>query len=157
MNPKNKILRKRYIPDEIIDISGDEVLYLDEKLMVTRWKVIRPREDISGGISFSFLKEGYKISRFFDKDGQFAYWYCDIIDVDIDRETNTYTFTDLLVDVKITLDGKVHILDIDEVADAVENSVISQAQACDALRKLSKLLEIIYSGNFPPEAAKQFN
>lgn len=151
-----RILRKRYIPDEVVDISGDEILYLDEKLMVTKWNVIHPREDISGGISFSFLDRGYKISRFNRKDGGFAYWYCDIVDIYIDRKSNTYTFIDLLADVKIMPDGRVIVLDIEEIAEALEKSLISQSQACDALRKLAGLLDMIYKGEFPPNPIQQF-
>lgn len=153
---KPRILRKRYIPDEVVDISGDEILYIDEEFMVTKWSVIRPREDISGGISFCFLKEGYKISRFNDKNGEFAYWYCDIVDVDYNSAEHTYVFTDLLVDVKIIPDGKVIVLDLEEVADALENKIITQKQACDALRKLNKLLDIIYKGEFPPKPVVDF-
>ena len=148
---KPRILRKRYIPDEVVDISGDELLYLDDKMMVTRWEVIHPREDLSGGISFSLLDQGYKISRFNQKNGEFAYWYCDVIDIQIDNQTNTYTFIDLLVDVKIMPDGKIMVLDLEEIAEALEKLVINQGQACDALKKVSKLLEIIYLGNFPPK------
>ncbi len=151
-----RILRKRYIPDEVVDISGDEILYLDDSLMVTRWKVIHPREDIEGGISFSFLDKGYKISRFNRKNGGFAYWYCDIVDVQIDRETNTYTFIDLLADVKIMPDGRVVVLDVEEIAEALEKSVITREQACDALRKLGGLLDMIYAGQFPPSRVQEF-
>jgi len=58
------ILRKRYIPDEVIDISGDELVFRSEDLLITKWNPIRKRPDISGGISFTFLKEGYKASKF---------------------------------------------------------------------------------------------
>lgn len=153
---KPRILRKRYIPDEIVDISGDIIIFLDKDLMVTEWKPIHPRDDISGGTSFSFLNEGYKISRFNGKNGEFAYWYCDIVDVKFENGTNTYTFTDLLADVKIMPDGRVIILDVEEIAQALEASIITREQACDALRKLGKLLEMIYSGNFPPNVISKF-
>ena len=156
VHQRPRILRKRYIPNEVIDISSDEVLYLDEKLMITKWNVIHPREDISGGISFTFLEQGYKISKFNDKNGKFAYWYCDIIDIEVDKFSNTYTIIDLLVDVKIMPDGKVMVLDLEEIAEALEKSIISHAQACDALRKLSKLLELIYSEHFPPQICHEY-
>jgi hypothetical protein len=60
---KPVILRKRFIPFETVDISGDELLKRDEDVIITRWDVIRPRSDIAKGVSFAFLKEGYKISR----------------------------------------------------------------------------------------------
>jgi predicted RNA-binding protein associated with RNAse of E/G family len=149
-NPQ--ILRKRYIPCETTDISSDELLYRDEDIIITRWNPIKPRKDFSRGISFTFLKEGYKISKFFDKGGDFIYWYCDIIDVEYDCKKDVYTLNDLLIDVKILPDGTVYILDCDELAEALENSLITQVQALNALRRMDKLLKMIYNGDFPPEA-----
>jgi len=34
------ILRKRYIPDEVIDISGDELVFRSEDLLITKWNPI---------------------------------------------------------------------------------------------------------------------
>lgn len=151
---KPVILRKRFIPFETVDISGDELLFRDEDVIITRWNVIRPRADIAKGVSFAFLNEGYKISRFYAPDGSFVYWYCDIIDVEYERTKDEYTFIDLLVDVKIFPDGSVRILDVEEVADALETKLITVEQACRSLRKLDKLLGLIYGGNFPPEACR---
>ncbi|MBR3280485.1 MAG: hypothetical protein IKI57_01385 [Clostridia bacterium] len=41
-----KLFRKRFIPNEIIDISKDEVIYRDENLIITKWLPIHPRDDI---------------------------------------------------------------------------------------------------------------
>ncbi len=153
---KPTILRKRFIPFETVDISGDEVLLRNDELLVTRWKAIKPRNDIAGGISWAFLKDGVKISRFYNHAGEFAYWYCDIIDVDFEREADKYELIDLLVDVKIFPDGKAEILDADELAEALEQNLITKDHACRALRKLNFLLEKIYSGNFPPEVCKEY-
>ncbi len=151
---KPVILRKRFIPFETVDISGDELLKRDEDVIITRWDVIRPRSDIAKGVSFAFLKEGYKISRFYAPDGRFVYWYCDIIDVEYESVRDEYTFVDLLVDVKIFPDGRVRVLDVEEVADAIEAKLINEEQACSSLRKLDKLLKMIYEGNFPPEVCR---
>jgi protein associated with RNAse G/E len=148
---KPKILRTRYIPFETVDISSDELLFRDEDLLVTKWKAIKPRGDISGGISYAFLNKGYKISRFFDADGRFAYWYCDIIDVIYDREQDTYSLNDLLLDIKVMPDGAVKVLDADELAEAAKNGLVTMEQICCALSCLDLLLKMIYSGNFPPE------
>lgn len=154
---KPTILRQRFIPFETIDISGDEVLFRDEELLVTRWKAIRPRNDISGGISWAFLKEGLKISRFYNNLNQFAYWYCDIIDAEYDCALDKYTLVDLLADVKIYPDGKMEILDLDELAEAMEENLVTKERACSSLKKLDKLLQMVYSGNFPPEACKEYD
>ena len=74
-----KIYRKRYIPNEVVDISSDEIIYQDEKMIVTKWIPIKPRTDISKGVSYTMLDKGWKISKFYDLDGKLLYWYCDII------------------------------------------------------------------------------
>jgi len=149
------MIRKRYIPDEVVDISGDELLFRDEKLLITRWTAIRPRTDFSGGISYTFLDGGFKVGRFHDADGGFLFWYCDIIDVEYDAKTDKYTLVDLLVDVKIMPDGTVKVLDADELADAIEKGLVSNLQACSALRKLDEVLRMVYEGKFPPEICKR--
>jgi uncharacterized protein len=151
---KPVILRKRYIPFETIDISGDELLFRDEDLLITKWKPIKPREDLSGGISFTFLKEGYKISKFFDKASNFLFWYCDIIEVNYEMDFNKLTLTDLLVDIKVFPDGHYRILDIDELSEALEKGLVSSGQVSKALHCLSKLLNIIYDEAFPPEVCR---
>jgi len=147
---KPGILRTRYIPFETVDISNDEILFRDGELLITKWNAIKPRADISGGISYTFLKEGIKISRFYDGNKKFAYWYCDIIDVKYDSAVDQYTFVDLLLDVKLMPDGKMMVLDADELAMALEQGLITQEQACSSLKKMDSILQNVYKNNFPP-------
>ena len=41
------------------------------------------------------------MGRFYDSNRNFLYWYCDIIETEYDRRTDTYTINDLLLDIKI--------------------------------------------------------
>lgn len=152
---KPTILRKRYIPYETVDISGDELLHRDDKLLITKWDAIKPRDDFSGGISYTFLDEGFKIGRFYSAEGKFLYWYCDIIDVEYDEENDKYILVDLLVDIKLMPDGIVRVLDADELAQALEYGLVTGGQVCNALKKLDKVLKMIYSGKFPPDICKR--
>lgn len=147
---KPVVLRRRYIPSEIVDISDDELIFRSESLLVTKWTSIKPRSDFCGGISFTFLDRGYKLGRFYDSTGRFLYWYCDIIEVSYNEAEDTYTINDLLVDIRIMPDGEVRLLDADELAEAIENGLITAEQACNALRTLDGLLKLIYARNFPP-------
>lgn len=151
-----KLLRKRYIPNEVVDISGDEVLYKDDELMVTKWLPINKRADIGSGISYVFLKEGYKISKFFDNDGNFAYWYCDIIEYAYDKAEDTHLFTDLLLDLKIYENGKYEILDMDELVEAYNKKMITIDQVLKAFKSLSKLYELLKNEKFPPEICNKY-
>lgn len=147
---KPVIFRRRYIPYEVVDISSDELLFRSDELIITKWVPIKPRPDIFGGISFAFLDRGYKLGQFYDKDGRFVYWYCDIIEVEYDCKSDTYTLNDLLLDIKVFPDGRVILLDADELAQAMKDGLVSKEQACTSLETLDRLLKQIYSGDFPP-------
>lgn len=147
-----KIYRKRYIPNEIVDISKDEVILLTEDLLVTKWLPINPRGDIASGKSYTFLKKGWKISEFYNQNAELVCWYCDIIDCEI--KDDVYTTIDLLVDIKVYPDGTYEVLDLDELDEALELGLISEEQKDEALTKLNGLLEIVKSRKFPPEECK---
>lgn len=142
-----RIYRIRYIPSEIVDLSSDTLLFRDQQYLITEWKPIKPRNDISWGLSCVFLENGWKISAFFDDDKKFKYWYCDIVDIEYRQETDIYNLYDLLVDVKVMNDGKVEVIDLEELAFAFETDLITPKQLSMSLRKTSELLNFIYSSN----------
>ena len=142
------LYRKRIIPEEIVLLDKDEVLYLDDEHIVTRWNAIKPKKILHHGCSCYFLKEGFKVSKFYREDGTLMYWYCDIIDYTYDPKDDSYVFTDLLADVLIYPDGKVEVVDVGEIADALTDGTLSIEKMIPALRSLDKLLKIIYSGGF---------
>ena len=147
------IHRVRYIPAETVDISSDQLLYRDGEHLVTAWKPIRPRKDISGGVSCLFVSKGIKVSRFLDARGELLYWYIDLVEVRWDQGTDTYELHDLLADVRILPDGQVEIVDLDELADALEQGLITAEQGIRALRTLHALLADIHAGIQPALAA----
>ncbi len=142
-----KIYRKRFVPDEIVDISGDELIKRTEDLIVTKWLPIHPRDDMSGGMSWTYFKEGYKISKIYGPNGELKYYYCDIIDYSYDESEDSYTFTDLLVDIKVFPDGSIKFLDFDELQEAFDNDVIDDKIFSSAITKVSKLIAIIQNDN----------
>lgn len=151
-----KIVRVRFIPMEEVDISKDEVLFLDKDIMVTRWEPIHPRMDFAKGYSCTYIKKGYKISKVMDKDMKLKYWYCDVIHVETDAAGKMFRLIDLLLDVKIMPSGKVLVLDMDELAFAVEKQLITGEQSNQSLRQCNSLLERIYSGELLEEVEAIF-
>lgn len=143
-----KIYRKRYIPNEIVDISDDEVIYCDDKKLITKWKPIKPRDDIGAGMSCVYFEKGIKVSKFFDADGNFKFWYCDIISSEYFKNEDKYVITDLLVDVVIYEDGLYEVLDEDELLDALRTKIITKEIFDEANQKLNSLLKIIENGKF---------
>lgn len=142
------IYRKRFIPNELVYLKDDIVLVNDENLLVTRWHALHPRKDISMGISAYYMDKGIKISKIFDHDRKFIYWYCDIFQVKKEPAENSIIFEDLLVDVILYKDGSFRILDLNELADALDLHLITKAEAIKALRILDLLLNTIYQDNF---------
>ena len=142
------LYRKRLIPDECILLKDDILLYRDEDILVTKWNTIRPKKDLHHGMSCYFLKKGIKVSKFCDEADRLLYWYCDIISHTWDPETDTYVFTDLLADVLVYPDGFVKVLDLDELADATAEGLLTEVQLEKSLRRTNWLLELIYSGRF---------
>lgn len=140
-----KLIRKRLIPFESIRLDKDEIILNEDGVIVTKWNVIKPREDFQKGVSCYLIKDGFKISRFMDKNDNLVYFYCDIIDTYYDEKENTYIFTDLLADVLIYPDGKVKVVDLGEVAEAMEKGLIDDTLVKKALLSLDKLLEIVYT------------
>jgi len=151
-----KIFRKRFVPDEIVDISSDEVLERNDNILVTRWRPIKPRTDIGGGISYVFLKKGYKISKIYDNQGGFKYWYCDIIEYTYNQESDEYIFIDLLADVVVYPDGKCEVLDLDELKSVFDKKIITKEQMLKSIKCVNTLVEMVQNGVFPPEICDKY-
>ena len=150
------LYRKRFIPMETILLKDDIVLFQDETVIVTKWNALKPREDFSKGISCYFLKEGYKISRFINKNDNIVYHYCDIIETEYIVQNNTYIFIDLLADVLIYENGFIKVVDIAEIAEALEKNILSLDLAKKALYRLDALLTIIYNGTWKQKTELYF-
>lgn len=142
------LYRKRIIPDECILLKDDIVLYRDEEIIVTKWNALKPKIDLHHGFSCYFLNKGFKVSKFIREDNSLLYWYCDIVEHTYDVATDTYVFTDLLADVIIYPDDKVKVVDLDEIAVALERKMLSERELSITLRTLDSLLNSIYSGDF---------
>ncbi len=139
-----QLFRKRLIPSEIVPLTGDEVLFADENIIVTRWKALHKRSDLDHGLSVYYLKEGCKVSRFYLPDGSLKYTYCDIVKYDCSEDQ--IIATDLLADVTVSPGGEIEILDLDELAQAFDRGLITKADMINALNQLDGLLRKLYGG-----------
>lgn len=151
---KHPILyRKRFIPDECVLLKNDIILECSSEQIVTKWSTIKKRCDITGGYSCYYLDRGYKISKFLKDDGSLVCWYCDIITHEYNSESNTLLVIDLLADVKIYPDGRIKVVDLDELSDAFEQRLIDETLLKKSLLSLNKLLNDLYEGGITPLAA----
>ena len=141
------LYRRRLIPEECVRLKDDVILVNEPGLLVTSWKALKPRPDLSHGFSCYYLERGFKISRFYAADNTLLYHYCDIISSEYDPAAASLTVTDLLADVIVYPDGFVKVVDLEEMADALEAGVLDIPLLRTALRSLSGLLQEIYAGN----------
>ena len=146
------LFRKRFIPDECVELKDDIIIKQTDDLIVTKWKVIRDRNDFTNGYSCYYLDRGYKISKFLKDDGALHCWYCDIVTYERDLEKNALLVIDLLADVKIYPDGRIRVLDLDELSSAFEKGLIGQSLLKKSLLSLNRLLNEIYTDGIEPLA-----
>jgi len=143
-----RLYRKRFIPNEMIYLKDDKILFQSDNMIITNWNTLKPRKDISSGVSAYFMDEGYKVSKVYNSTGNVVYWYCDIINTKKDLDQNSIVFEDLLIDVLVYETGLVKVVDSAELADALDTQMITSTVVSQALRSLDALLTIINSGNF---------
>lgn len=142
------IFRKRLIPDECIELRDDVILEFTPSLIITSWNALKPKKDLHHGFSCYYPDDGYKISRFCDKNDDLLYWYCDIVDYSYSDDMSKLTVTDLLVDVIIYPDGLIKVVDLDELSEASRSDLLSRSDVEKTLDRLNSLLNKIYQGHF---------
>lgn len=143
-----KLYRKRLIPPECILLKDDIVVSQTPDLIVTKWNTLNPKISFHHGCSCYFLRKGFKISKFYRADNTLLYWYCDIVDYSFDEKENSLTVTDLLADVIVYPNGCVKVVDLDELADALDKGLLNEEKLKASLRRLNRLLTLIYKDKF---------
>lgn len=143
-----KLYRQRMIPKENIFLKDDKILLQNENLIITSWNTLKPRTDISRGISAYFMDKGFKVSKIYNSNDHLVYWYCDIIETIYDAATNAYTFIDLLADILVYEDNSFRLVDLEEIGLALEKGLLSIEKASKALHLTNELLNIIYHNQF---------
>ncbi len=151
------LFRKRLIPEECIRLKDDVIEYMDDNIIVTSWRTLKPRKDFHHGYSCYFLKEGYKVSQFLREDDSLVYWYCDIVTYMWNKDSNELTVVDLLADVTVNPDGKMNVLDIDELCEAKEKLLITEDQFFTSVKQLGSLIKLIQEGNFSSLTSQLIN
>ncbi len=142
-----QLFRKRIIPNECIPLSDDIILSADDKMIVTKWDVLHPRKDFNHGYSCYYLKQNFKVSRFLREDNSLCKWYVDIVEYQFENPRKLVT-VDLLADVILLPNGFSKVADLDELAIAYEQELITKEQISLCLKTVDHLLNLIYSGTF---------
>lgn len=144
----SRLYRKRIIPPECILLKDDIIVAQDDEVIITRWNTLNPKTSFCRGCSCFFLSEGIKVSKIYRSDDTLLYWYCDIVEYSFDPAQESMTFTDLLADVIVYPDGRVKVMDLDELSEAMERGLITKEQTISCLRSLNRLLSLIDRDKF---------
>lgn len=142
------LYRRRLIPNECILLKDDVILSCTDNMILTQWNALRPKKELHHGFSAYFLKEHIKVSKFCKEDNTFMYWYCDVVDYETDESAGTVTSIDLCVDVVVYPDGRLKVLDLDELVQARREGLLTQGQLEHALLATGDLLDDIYHERF---------
>lgn len=142
------LYRRRLIPNECILLKDDVILSCTDNMILTKWNALRPKKELHHGFSAYLLKEHIKVSKFCKEDNTFMYWYCDVVDYETDESAGTVTSIDLCVDVVVYPDGRLKVLDLDELVQARREGLLTQGQLEHALLATGDLLDDIYHERF---------
>lgn len=142
------LYRRRLIPDECILLKDDILLEANDDHILTKWNTLKPKEFLHHGDSCYYLNKGVKVSRFYTEDNFLICWYCDIVSYEWKEEKTALLTTDLLLDVLVYPDGSIKLLDMDELAQAHAQKLISDELLQTSLMTANQLLNEIYEGKF---------
>ena len=137
------IRRVRLIPQESILLKDDVILYRDDEQIITSWDAFRKRPELVRGLSVYYLKEHLKLSKVFHEDGD-CHWSFALADYRFEENGTEPVMTDLLADVVVFRDGRIRVLDLDELADAHEQGLIDSSLLKKSLHTLNRLLRELY-------------
>jgi predicted RNA-binding protein associated with RNAse of E/G family len=109
----------------------------------------------SPAVWFTFPGARHDIGRFHAPDGTFTGIYANILTpVELlprgDDGADVWRTTDLFLDVFVTPDGDVYLLDRDELDEAVEAGWLDGAAARDAEAEAHRIVDAAGSGRWPP-------
>lgn len=142
------LYRKRLIPNECILLKDDIILEVTDDRILTKWNTLKPKKVLHHGDSCYYLNKDVKVSRFFTEDNFLICWYCDIVSYEWNSDKSSLITTDLLLDILVYPDKSFKILDMDELAQAHKEKLISDELLQRSLFTANRLLNDIYDETF---------
>lgn len=142
------LYRRRLIPNECILLKDDILREVTDDYILTEWNTLRPKKILHHGDSCYYLNKGVKVSRFYTGENILICWYCDIVSYEWNQDKSSLITTDLLLDILVYPDKSFKILDMDELAQAHKEKLISDELLQRALFTANHLLNDIYDDTF---------
>lgn len=118
-------------------------------------------ESQSPVVWFTFPGARHDIGRFHTPSGDLTGFYANILTPvqmrwSATEGVETWETTDLFLDVFLTPEGAVHLLDRDELLEAVRRGWIDRVTADTAEEEARRLLESAEAGEWPPSVAREW-
>jgi predicted RNA-binding protein associated with RNAse of E/G family len=161
-------VRLRYHrPPDRTDVFVQELLYQDDDVVITylastplkRPLVVGDEIALEAGapaIWFTFPGLMHDIGRFHRADGTFTGLYSNIIEPVTFHSRLEWSCTDLFLDVWVGLDGEAHVLDRDELEQAIASGWITEETGTAALSEAERVLECYHAGTWPPAIVNEW-
>jgi len=166
--PRSVTIRYKRLPDNLGHFEGVLLQESSNRLIVEQYlRVRKPRKAFGNVIVadgyltvwFIFRKKWYDVGKFYDQEGTFTGYYCDIIRPVarlLASPSKTSIITDLFLDLWINRDGRCLTLDENQLEDALADRIISKSLANKARGELDALVKSVKAGTFPPRTIKRF-
>jgi len=107
-------------------------------------------------IWFIFKGKWFDVGKFYDRSNNWVGYYCDIVKPlsHLHYGKRTSIITDLFLDLWIFPDKSYHVLDEEELKEAVHTRIISARLAAKAKSELQRLIKLVERDKFPPNGVK---
>lgn len=114
-----------------------------------RDKLILPRQRVGMVVKTYFFHEPFNLLEFREPDGKLLGYYSDIGEPARPLTPDKIQMTDLYLDIWLFPDGRLLELDWDEFEEAIQQQVITTAQADLARSAMKRLVTEVESGIYP--------
>lgn len=162
--PRVRIHYRR--PPDREQIFDQAVVFEDAGVIVTLAEAIEfePPMRIDGEVAletgssvvwFTFPGSWHDVGRFHRADGTFTGFYANVL-TPVDIDGRVWHTTDLYLDVWLSAQGEVLLLDEDEFDEAVGRELIDPATAERARAEAASLVASAHAGSWPPEVVREW-
>jgi len=146
-------------PGLLLSVTG-QLLTIQSRLQPAHPRQVAGRTIAASGywaIWFVYKDKWFDIGKFYDESKNWLGYYCDIVKPirRLISGSSTSVLTDLFLDLWITPDNEVYVLDENELDDAVGHGVISQRLAAKARSQVQILVKKTRRQEFPPAQVKK--
>jgi len=151
---REQVFHQRVVLErEDVIVTLAEPMELDTPMMIEGQIVLETGSQV---VWFTFPGAWHDIGRFHRADGTFVGFYANVLTPPVIEGPEWHT-TDLFLDVWMTPDGKVSLLDEDEFEQAVGRELIDPDTAASARDEAARMLELAGRGEWPPAVVLEWS